>query len=58
MVQGDTKGNFGMKIENYDFDLLKMYSSCKVYNDDNKELTSDEKLELIYQKLLQIESEN
>ena len=47
-----------MKIEKYDFDVLKMYSSCKVYNDDNKELTSDEKLELIYQKLLEIESQN
>ena len=47
-----------MKIEKYDFDVLKMYSSSKVYNDDNKELTSDEKLELIYQKLLEIESEN
>ena len=47
-----------MEISRYDFDLLKMYSSCKVYNDDNKELSSDEKLELIYQKLLEIESQN
>ena len=47
-----------MEISRYDFDLLKMYSLSKVYNDDNKELSSDEKLELIYQKLLQIESEN
>lgn len=52
------KEEINMKIDKYDFDLLKMYSSCKVYNDDNKELTSDEKLELIYQKLLEIESQN
>ena len=47
-----------MKIDKHDFDLLKMYSLNKVYNDDNKELSSDEKLELIYQKLLEIENEN
>ena len=47
-----------MKIEKYDFDLLKMYSASKVYNDDNKELTSDEKLELIYYKLIEIENNN
>ena len=46
-----------MEIEKYDFYLLKMYASSKVYNYDNNELTSDEKLELIYQKLLQIESQ-
>lgn len=47
-----------MKIEKYDFDILKMYSSSKCYNERNEELTSDEKLELIYQKLLEIEHEN
>lgn len=45
-----------MEISKYDFDCLKMYSLSKVYNDDNKELTSDEKLELIYQKLIEIEN--
>ena len=57
MVLGNG-GKLNMKISQYDFDLLKMYSSCDVYNYNNDKLTSDEVLELIYQKLLQIESEN
>ena len=50
-----------MKIDKYDFDLLKMYASpnrCYTTEVDSRELTNSERLDLIYEKLLEIESHN
>ena len=47
-----------MEIDKYDFDLLKMYASpnrCYTTEVDSRELTNSERLDLIYEKLLEIE---
>lgn len=47
-----------MEINEYDFNLLKMYASsnrCYTTEVDSRELTNAERLDLIYDKLLEIE---
>ena len=48
-----------MEINEYDFNLLKMYASpnrCYTTEVDSRELTNAERLDLIYDKLLEIEN--